>query len=217
MSQSHILSNMLKIQRCHLWLSLDEKNLKTTTQSHRWQTPHKPTKHCLIKNKGSQIWRGVPEPVSVGFNALAGAELAVRMRCSVGPRSVTICSWFDSSKHCLVWCQARYHTTPAAWCHYHQDTNPMGLPSETQSRTRIRITSEERVVGENFIYWKQPWWDLCIKHFPLCVTKNEEIVQEISLACTEPALILAIRWMQSLCNRRTDEKDDLWVWVLFSI
>lgn len=48
------------------------------------------------------------------------------MRCSADRWSVTICSSFDSSKHCLVLCQARYHTAPAAWCHYHQVTSPRG-------------------------------------------------------------------------------------------
>lgn len=48
------------------------------------------------------------------------------MRCSADRWSVTICSSFDISKHCLVLCQARYHTAPAAWCHYHQVTSPRG-------------------------------------------------------------------------------------------
>lgn len=51
---------------------------------------------CLIKNKDLM---GV---FFFFFPLLAGEELAVQMRCSVGPQSATICSEFDSSKHCLV-------------------------------------------------------------------------------------------------------------------
>lgn len=68
---------MLKIQWCPLWYSLNDKNMKTTNQ------PHKPTKLCLVKNNDNHIWWWGPELVSM--TAFAGAELAGRMRCSIGP------------------------------------------------------------------------------------------------------------------------------------
>lgn len=75
--QSHTPHKILKIQQCHLWLSLNDNNVKQQTQSHRRSAPRKPQKLCLVKNKDCQIWQEVPEQVSGGLLQSALARCRV--------------------------------------------------------------------------------------------------------------------------------------------